>query len=90
MPAIDVRKATITGVSELLKTKAVSPVEVIDAFLERIDAVDDTYRGFITVLEKNARKNAKKAEAEIVQGHYRGPLHGIPVSIKDNIYIKGV
>jgi aspartyl-tRNA(Asn)/glutamyl-tRNA(Gln) amidotransferase subunit A len=90
MAIIDVRMASITSVSELIRKKEISPVEVIDAFLERIEAVQKGINAFITVLEAEARRAARKAEEEIVKGHYRGPLHGIPLAAKDLFFTAGV
>jgi aspartyl-tRNA(Asn)/glutamyl-tRNA(Gln) amidotransferase subunit A len=90
MAKIDVRRANITGLSELIRKKKVSPVEVIDAFLERIECVQKKINAFITVLEGQARRAAKEAEEEIMKGHYRGPLHGIPLAAKDLFFTAGV
>ncbi|MCK5552265.1 MAG: aspartyl/glutamyl-tRNA amidotransferase subunit A [Deltaproteobacteria bacterium] len=90
MAKIDVRRASITGVSELIRKKEISPVEVIDAFLERIEGVQRRLNAFITVLEGQARRAAKEAEEEILKGHYRGPLHGIPLAAKDLFFTAGV
>jgi aspartyl-tRNA(Asn)/glutamyl-tRNA(Gln) amidotransferase subunit A len=90
MAKIDVRRASITGVSELIRKKEISPVEVIDAFLERIEGVQRRLNAFITVLEGQARRAAKEAEEEILKGRYRGPLHGIPLAAKDLFFTAGV
>jgi aspartyl-tRNA(Asn)/glutamyl-tRNA(Gln) amidotransferase subunit A len=63
---------------------------VINAFLERIEAVQKKINIFITVLEREARQAAQQAEDEIVKGHYRGPLHGIPLAAKDLFFTAGV
>ena len=60
-----------------------SPVELTRAFLERIDAVDGQLHSYITVLEEGAMAAARSAEADILRGDYRGPLHGIPIALKD-------
>jgi len=89
MEKIDLRTATIESISERIKKKEVSPVDVINAFLERIEEVQKKINAFITVLDDKARKAAKEAEEEIVKGHYRGPLHGIPLAAKDLFYTQG-
>jgi aspartyl-tRNA(Asn)/glutamyl-tRNA(Gln) amidotransferase subunit A len=68
----------------------VSPVELTTAVLERIAALEPTLNAFISVLEDRALARARQAEAEIAAGAYRGPLHGIPVSVKDLFATAGV
>ena len=58
--------------------------------LARIDALDDTLNAFVTVLSDQALSRRAEAEHEILAGRYRGPLHGVPVSIKDLFATKGM
>lgn len=81
---------TIAEASKLLKQGKISPVELVSECLERIEALDPTYHAFIEVLGESARNEAKKAEAEIMAGHYRGPMHGIPIGLKDIYETRGV
>ena len=81
---------TVADLSNAIRKKDISPVEVAQIYLDRIDAVDSKVHGFITVTREEALSAAKKAEAEILKGNYRGPLHGIPIGIKDQIYTKGI
>lgn len=90
MTKLEVKLASITSLSELIGKREISPVEVIDAFLERIEAVQKKINIFITVLEREARRAAQQAEDEIIKGHYRGPLHGIPLAAKDLFFTAGV
>ncbi len=76
--------------SRLVKRKEVSPVEVIDAHLARIQATEPVLNSFITVLADEARGAARRAESDIQAGKYRGPLHGIPVGLKDLFNTGGV
>ena len=80
----------IAEAAELIQKKTLSPVELTDAILARIEAVEPKVHAFATVLPDQARQDAKAAEAEIQRGQYRGPLHGVPIAIKDIIYSKGV
>jgi aspartyl-tRNA(Asn)/glutamyl-tRNA(Gln) amidotransferase subunit A len=73
----------LLDVAAKIRLGHVSPVEVTERVLARIDALGGTLNAFITVLSEQARHDAREAESEILAGHYRGPLHGIPVSIKD-------
>ena len=81
---------TIAEAGELIRRQELSPVEFTRAFLDRIDAVDDRLHAFITVLRNEALEEARTAEAEILDGNYRGPLHGIPLAHKDLYDTAGV
>ncbi len=74
----------------LIKTRKLSPVEVVRACLEQIDAVNPKVNAFITVTRDQALEQARRAEREIAAGHYRGSLHGIPYAPKDLLATKGV
>ena len=76
--------------SHLIKRKEVSPVEVVKAHLARIEVLEPTLNSFITLLPEQAMEEARIAEHEIQSGQYRGPLHGIPIGLKDLFYVKGV
>lgn len=79
---------SIAEVAPLVRSRAVSPVELTRACLERIDARADL-NAFITVMHRTALADAAAAERAIASGQYRGPLHGIPVSVKDLIDVAG-
>ena len=81
---------TITEVAELIKSKQLSPVEVTTESLQRIDQLDGRFKSYATVMADHAMAAAKTAEAEITSGTYRGPLHGIPLAVKDLCFTKGV
>jgi aspartyl-tRNA(Asn)/glutamyl-tRNA(Gln) amidotransferase subunit A len=70
---------------ERLRSKAVSPVELAQAFISRIERLNPTLNAFITVTAELALQQAREAEAEIQHGHWRGPLHGMPLALKDLI-----
>jgi len=76
--------------SELLRTKKLSPVELAQACLARIEALNPELNAFITVTAEMALGQARAAEAEIQRGNWRGPLHGIPLAFKDLIDVAGV
>ena len=73
----------LADVSELIRQRRLSPVDVVMACLERIERLQPHLNAFITVVANAALDAAKTAEGEIQQGRWRGPLHGIPVGIKD-------
>jgi aspartyl-tRNA(Asn)/glutamyl-tRNA(Gln) amidotransferase subunit A len=92
----DLAFASIEEVARLYRKRKLSPVEVTRLMLTRIDQLNPKLNAYITVTAKLALAQAKKAEAELFaprgrKGHRdRGPLHGIPISLKDNIYTKGI
>jgi aspartyl-tRNA(Asn)/glutamyl-tRNA(Gln) amidotransferase subunit A len=74
---------TIREAADLLRSQQLSPVELTRAFLDRIDATDARLHSFITLLRDEPLADARTAEAEILRGEYKGPLHGIPFALKD-------
>ncbi len=96
MTDIDLAFASIEEVARLYRKRKVSPVEVTKLILARIEQLNPKINAYITVTADLALAQAKKAEAELYaprgrKGHRdRGPLHGIPISLKDNIYTKGI
>src|SRR3954451_21027221 len=80
---------TIHELAPLIKGGDISPVELTQEMLDRIRAIDDRLHTFVTVDPQKALAEARAAEAAIARGDYRGPLHGIPVGIKDNIAVAG-
>src|SRR3954471_9939814 len=81
---------TIAEAARLIETRELSPVELVDSRLDRIARLDDRLHSFIRVLADEARPSARPAEAEIAAGKYRGPLHGIPIGLKDIYETAGV
>lgn len=81
---------TIGELAPLIRSKQLSPVELTESVLNRINQAEPIINSYITVTPEIARKQAKQAESEIMNGRYRGPLHGIPMSVKDLYYSKGV
>jgi aspartyl-tRNA(Asn)/glutamyl-tRNA(Gln) amidotransferase subunit A len=86
----DLAWTPLTELGRLIATKAVSPVDVTQAYLERIAKLDTTLRAFITVGAEQALEAARAAEAELATGRARGPLHGVPVGLKDLFNTAGV
>jgi aspartyl-tRNA(Asn)/glutamyl-tRNA(Gln) amidotransferase subunit A len=76
--------------SRLIESKEVSPVEATQAYLDRIDDLDFKYNSYLTVCREQALQEAREAEAAIAQGKYLGPMHGIPVAVKDQVWTKGI
>ena len=81
---------SITGIAEGIASKQLSPVDVTSAMLERIEELDGQLKSYATVMADSAMAAAQEAEREINTGTYRGPLHGIPIAVKDLCFTKGV
>lgn len=90
MDALELCYLSAGELSRRIGGKEVSPVEVIDAHLSRIAATEPVLNSFITLLPEHARAAAQRAEGQIQAGQYRGPLHGIPVGLKDLFNTAGV
>jgi aspartyl-tRNA(Asn)/glutamyl-tRNA(Gln) amidotransferase subunit A len=75
--------ATIVSLSTHIRERKISPVDIVETCLKRIEKLNPKLNAFITVLADEARQQAKIAEADIKAGNWRGPLHGIPVGVKD-------
>ena len=81
---------TIVEMASLIESKALSPVEVTESALERINQQDPQYKSYATVMADQARASARAAEQAIAAGNYLGPLHGVPIAVKDLCFTRGV
>ncbi len=90
MNSNDIPFLSATELADLIRTGQVSPVDATEAYLSRIEQVDPSLMSYITVTADQARADARRAEAEIAAGNYRGPLHGVPVAVKDQFCTEGV
>ncbi|MAF37806.1 MAG: Asp-tRNA(Asn)/Glu-tRNA(Gln) amidotransferase GatCAB subunit A [Chloroflexi bacterium] len=81
---------TAIQLSKLIETKEVSPVEATQAYLDRIQEVDPKLNSYITITGEQALEAARQAEQEIAEGVHRGPLHGVPMAVKDQFNTAGV
>ena len=86
----DIPFLTAAELGRLIRGREVSPVEAAEAYLDRIDDVDFKFNAYLRVCRREALEAAKEAEREISAGGYRGPMHGIPVAVKDQIWTRGV
>jgi aspartyl-tRNA(Asn)/glutamyl-tRNA(Gln) amidotransferase subunit A len=80
---------SIDEAQELIKRRQLSPVELTRAVLDRISAVDGKLHAYINLMSESALAEARAAETEITAGKWRGPLHGIPIAVKDQLDVEG-
>ena len=90
MTSQELHYLSISEAADLISQKRLSPVELTQAHLTRIEATESRLNSFITLLADDALASAQTAEQEIQAGDYRGPLHGIPIGLKDLYYTKGI
>ena len=81
---------TITSVAERIRELELSPTSLFQACSDRITELDPKLQAWVTIDYEGALVAASNAEKEIKEGHYRGPLHGIPVGIKDIFFTEGI
>jgi aspartyl-tRNA(Asn)/glutamyl-tRNA(Gln) amidotransferase subunit A len=86
----DLTELTVGEASALIRARALSPVELTRAYLERIERFNGRVNAYITVTAELALKQAEQLEAELMRGAWRGPLHGIPIALKDNMDTAGI
>ena len=86
----DIPFLTTAQLAELIRTREVSPVEATAAYLDRIDSVNFKFNSYLTVCRREAMADAEQAERAIAAGDYFGPMHGIPVAVKDQLWTKGI
>ena len=90
MNAASIPFLTAATLGDLISRREISPVEAVEAYLERIYSVDRKLNSYITVCRNHALEAAKQAEREIAAGEHRGPLHGVPVAVKDQFNTAGI
>ena len=83
-------KLTISELSLKIRAREVSPTEVVESALAQAERLQPALNSFITILYDQARSKAKEQEEALVRGEYKGPLHGIPIGIKDSIATAGI
>src|SRR5258707_5920374 len=86
----DLTRMSLHEVADLIRKKKVSPVELATACLARIDRVNPALNAFITITAQSGLEQARDAEAEVQRGKWRGPLHGVPIALKDLFDTAGV
>src|SRR5579863_605933 len=89
-PMNNILSFDVAALAEKIRSRELSPVEVTEAYLKRIEEIGEEINAYITVTADAARHDAAQAEKEIIGGHWRGPFHGIPVALKDLCYTNGI
>jgi aspartyl-tRNA(Asn)/glutamyl-tRNA(Gln) amidotransferase subunit A len=89
MEASELCYLSLRSLGTLIQRQEVSPVEATQVVVDRVEKFDRQLNSFITLLRDQAIAQARTAEQEILDGHYRGPLHGIAIAVKDLYYTKG-
>ena len=90
METTELHYLSIAEAAELIKRHQVSPAELTRSLLDRIEGLDQQLHAFATLTAERAMEEARAAEADILRGDYKGPLHGIPIALKDLFATKGV
>ncbi len=90
MEKADIPFLSVSQLSERIKSRQVSPVEVVAGYLDRIDSLNDRLYAYLTVCRDQAVETARESERELARGEYRGPLHGVPVAVKDQLNTAGI
>src|SRR6266542_3912656 len=86
----DLSGLTLSEAAAQVRARRVTPPALVEACLARIKEWEPHLNAFITLTHERAQADARTAQAEIAGGHYRGPLHGIPIALKDNIDTAGI
>jgi aspartyl-tRNA(Asn)/glutamyl-tRNA(Gln) amidotransferase subunit A len=87
---IDLALLSAAEQGRLIRSREISPVELVRRCLDRIERYDPTLRAYITVCADQALEAARVAERDIAAGNYRGPRHGIPYGVKDQLNTRGI
>ena len=93
MPSLSQSAPTFLSIEEagrLLRKREISPIELVDAALARIEGGNSGLNAFLTIIADDARRKARATERAIRRGKWGGPLHGIPISLKDNFWTRGI
>ena len=90
MDKADIPFLSVAQLSELIKDRTVSPVDTVEAYLDRIDSLNSKLYAYLTVCRDESLQAARESEQALDRGEYLGPLHGIPVAVKDQLNTAGI
>ena len=86
----DLHRWSLAAVSEAIRTRRITPIEVTEHLVARVQALDPEVRSYVTLAERQALASAHQLTQEVGEGSWRGPLHGVPIGIKDSIPVAGM
>jgi Asp-tRNA(Asn)/Glu-tRNA(Gln) amidotransferase A subunit family amidase len=89
MDRTDIPYISVIELAELIRKREVSPIEAVEAYLERIESLNGKLNAFLTVCRDEALEAAQEVEQALSRGNYLGPMHGIPVALKGQVYTIG-
>ena len=89
-PAPELAFLSISEAARLLRRREISPLDLVEASLAQIKQWNPALNAFLIITAQAARRQARRAELELRRGQWRGPLHGVPVSLKDNFCTRGI
>jgi aspartyl-tRNA(Asn)/glutamyl-tRNA(Gln) amidotransferase subunit A len=90
MQTLELTAMTLAETADRIRSKEVSPVELTEAYLRRIDRLNPSINAYVLPTHERAREDARRAEQEIARGEYRGALHGVPIALKDLYETAGI
>src|SRR5262245_31748150 len=90
MASSDLCQLSAQEMAAAVRTRQVSPVELIDAVLAAVERLNPAINAFCLLLPEQARAAAREAEAAVLRGDTLPPLHGVPLSVKDNVFTRGI
>ena len=90
MPNVELLRMTISELAPKIQNKEISPLEVTEAAITEASRLQPTLNSFITFMHERAMEQAREAERAISEGNYLGPLHGVPIGLKDNLETAGI
>ena len=86
----DIPFLSVSQLAALIKDRSLSPVDVVESYLDRIDSLNGRLYAYLTVCRDEALQAAWESEAALERGEYLGPMHGVPVAVKDQLNTAGI
>ncbi len=90
MDKAEIPYLSVAQLGGLIESREVSPVEVVESYLDRIDSLNSRLYAYLTVCGDQALQSARESERALLRGESRGPLHGVPVAVKDQLNTAGI
>ena len=90
MQTLELTSMSLSETADRIRSRDVSPVELTDAYLDRIERLNPTINAYVLATPERAREDARRSNDEIARGEYKGPLHGVPIGLKDLYETAGI